>query len=91
MPFCLILCVKEFQQIACDILVISLDVGEELVQPLADIDLCQFVAFHKGVEDISVLSCIMVPVEEIALVSKARGLTLFKVSHDALPEAFLAE
>ena len=26
------------------------DVGEEVVQPFADIDLCQFAASHKGID-----------------------------------------
>ena len=37
-----------------------MDVGEEVVQPLAHIDLCQFAASHKGVDDGSVLGGIMV-------------------------------
>ena len=37
-----------------------MDVGEEVVQPLAHIDLSQFAASHKGVDDGSVLGGIMV-------------------------------
>ena len=35
---------KEFQQVTRVVLVIVVDMGEEVVQPLADIDLCQFAA-----------------------------------------------
>ena len=45
---------KEFQQVTGVILVIVVDMGEEVVQPLADIDLRQFAASHKGVDDGSV-------------------------------------
>ena len=41
---------KEFQQITGVVLVIVMDVGEEVVQPLAHIDLCQFAASHEGVD-----------------------------------------
>ena len=41
--------------------------GEEVVQPLADIDLCQFAASHKGIDDGCVLGGIMVSTEEIVL------------------------
>ena len=58
---------KEFQQVAGVVLVIVVDVGEEVVQPLARIDLCQFAASHKGVDDGSVLGGIMVSAEEIVL------------------------
>ena len=40
-----------------------MDMGEEIVQPLADIDLGQFAASHKGVDDGCVLGSIMVATE----------------------------
>ena len=58
---------KEFQQVAGVALVIVLDVGEEVVQPLAHIDLRQFAASHKGVDDGSVLGGIKVSAEKIVL------------------------
>ena len=58
---------KEFQQVTGVVLVIVMDVGEEVVQPLAHIDLSQFAASHKGVDDGSVLGGIMVSAEEIVL------------------------
>ena len=42
---------KEFQQVTGVVFVIVMDVGEEVVQPLADIDLYQFAASHEGVDD----------------------------------------
>ena len=42
-----------------------MDVGEEVVQPLADVDLCQFAASHEGVDDGSILGCIVVSAEEM--------------------------
>ena len=56
-----------------------MDVGEEVVQPLADVDLCQFAASHEGVDDGSILGCIVVSAEEIVLASKTSGLTLFSI------------
>ena len=44
-------------------------VCEEMVQPLAHFDLCQFAASHEGVDDDSVFGCIMVAAEEIVLAS----------------------
>ena len=58
---------KEFQQVAGVVLVIVMDVGEEVVQPLAHIDLRQFAASHKGVDDGSVFGGIKVSAEEIVL------------------------
>ena len=46
-----------------------MDVGEEVVQPLADVDLCQFAASHEGVDDSRVLGCIVVATEQIVLTS----------------------
>ena len=63
---------KEFQQVKGVVLVIVMDEGEEVVQPLADIDLCQFAASHKGVDDGSVLGGIMVSAEEIVLASQSQ-------------------
>ena len=60
---------KEFQQVTGVVLVIIMDVGEEVVQPLAHIDLCQFAASHKGVYDGCVFGSIMVAAEEIVLAS----------------------
>ena len=44
-----------------------MDVGEEVVQPLADIDLRQLAASHEGVDDGRVLGCIVVAAEEVVL------------------------
>ena len=49
-----------------------MDVGEEVVQPFADIDLCQFAASHEGVDDGSILGCIVVSAEEIVLASQSQ-------------------
>ena len=46
-----------------------MDVGEEVVLPLAHIDLCQFAASHEGVDDGSIFGGIMVSAEEIVLAS----------------------
>ena len=46
-----------------------MDVGEEVVQPFADIDLRQFAASHEGVDDGSVLGSIVVATEQIVLTS----------------------
>ena len=54
---------KEFQQVTGVVFVIIMDVGEEVVQPLADIDLCQFAASHKGVDDGGVFGSVMVSAE----------------------------
>jgi len=43
------------------------DVGEEVVQPLADIYLRQLAASHEGVYDGCVLGSIVVAAEEIVL------------------------
>ena len=51
-----------------------MDVGEEVVQPLADVDLCQFAASHEGVDDGSILGCIVVSAEEIVLASLCPGV-----------------
>jgi len=48
------------------------DVGEEVVQPFADVDLCQFAASHEGVDDSRVLCCIVVSAEEIVLASQSQ-------------------
>ena len=45
---------KDLQQFMGVVLVIVVDVGEEVVQPLPDIDLCQFAAPHKSIDDGSV-------------------------------------
>ena len=58
---------KDLQQFMGVVLVIVVDVGEEVVQPLSHIDLCQFAASHEGVDDGSVLGGIMVSAEEIVL------------------------
>ena len=63
---------KEFQQVTGVVLVIDMDVCEEVVQPLADIDLCQFAASHKGVDDGRVFGSIMVSAEEIVLASQSQ-------------------
>ena len=44
-----------------------MDMGEEVVQPLADIDLRHFAASHEGVDDGCVLCSVVVPAEEIVL------------------------
>ena len=49
-----------------------MDMGEEIVQPLADIDLCQFAASHKGIDDGCVLGCIMVATEQVVLTSQSQ-------------------
>ena len=63
---------KEFQQVTGVVLVIVMDVGEEVVQPLPDIDLCQFAASHEGVDDGSIFGGIMVSAEEIVLASQSQ-------------------
>ena len=60
---------KEFQQVTGVVLIIVMDMGEEVVQPLADIDMRQLAASHKGVDDGSVFCSIMVAAEEIVLAS----------------------
>lgn len=50
-----------------------MDVGEEVVQPFADIDLRQFAASHKGIDDGSVLGCIVVATEKIVLAPLCSG------------------
>ena len=49
-----------------------MDVGEEMVQPLADIDLGQLAATHEGVDDGRVLGCIVVAAEEVVLASQCQ-------------------
>ena len=63
---------KEFQQVTRVVLVIVVDMGEEVVQPLADIDLCQLAASHEGVDDGSIFGGIMVSAEEIVLASQSQ-------------------
>ena len=63
---------KEFQQVTGVVLVIVMDVGEEVVQPLADIDMRQFAASHEGVDDGSIFGGIMVSAEEIVLASQSQ-------------------
>ena len=46
--------------------------GEEVVQPFAHIDLCQFAASHEGVDDGSIFGGIMVSAEEIVLASQSQ-------------------
>ena len=58
---------KQFQQVARVVVVVFVYVCKEVVQPLAHIDLCQFAASHKGVDDGSVLGGIMVSAEKIVL------------------------
>ena len=55
---------KDLQQFMGVVLVIVVDVGEEVVQPLSHIELCQFAASHEGVDDGSVFGSIMVAAEE---------------------------
>ena len=63
---------KDLQQFMGVVLVKIVDVGEEVVQPLSHIDLCQFAASHEGVDDGSVLGGIMVSAEEIVLASQSQ-------------------
>ena len=63
---------KEFQQVTGVVLIIVVDMGEEVVQPLADIDLCQLAASHEGVDDGSIFGGIMVSAEEIVLASQSQ-------------------
>ena len=49
-----------------------MDMGEEIVQPLAHIDLGQFAASHKGIDDGCVLGCIMVATEQVVLTSQSQ-------------------
>ena len=63
---------KDLQQFMGVVLVIVVDVGEEVVQPLSHIDLCQFAASHEGVDDGSVLGGIVVSAEEIVLASQSQ-------------------
>ena len=49
-----------------------MDMGKEIVQPLADIDLGQFAASHKGIDDGCVLGCIMVATEQVVLTSQSQ-------------------
>ena len=49
-----------------------MDMGEEIVQPLADIDQGQFAASHKGIDDGCVLGCIMVATEQVVLTSQSQ-------------------
>ena len=49
-----------------------MDVGEEVVQPFADVNLCQFAASHEGVDDGSILGSIVVSAEEIVLASQSQ-------------------
>ena len=49
-----------------------MDMGEEIVQPLADIDLGQFAASHKGIDDGCVLGSIMVATEQVVLTSQSQ-------------------
>ena len=58
---------KEFQQVTGVVLVIVMDVGEEVVLPLAHIDLCQFAASHECIDDGGVFGSIMVAAEETEL------------------------
>ena len=60
---------KQFQQVARVVVVVFVYVCEEMVQPLAHIDLCQFAASHEGVDDSSVFGSIMVAAKEIVLAS----------------------
>ena len=46
--------------------------GEEVVQPFADVNLCQFAASHEGVDDGSILGSIVVSAEEIVLASQSQ-------------------
>ncbi len=50
-----------------------MDVGEEVVQPLADIDLCQLAASHEGIDDGCVLGSIVVATEQVVLASLCPG------------------
>ena len=62
---------KVFQQVMGVVLVIIMDMGEEVVQPLAHINLRQFTASHKAVDDGSIFGGIMVSAEEIVLASQS--------------------
>lgn len=60
---------KQFHQVARVVIVVFVYVGEEVAQPLADIDLCQFAAPHKGIDDGGVFRSIVVATEKIILAS----------------------
>ena len=60
---------KQFQQVARVVVVVFVYVCEEMVQPLADIDLCQFAVPHKGIDDGGVFRSIVVATEKIVLAS----------------------
>ena len=60
---------KQFQRVARVVVVVFVYVGEEVVQPLADIDLCQFAAPHKGIDDGGVFRSIVVATEKMVLAS----------------------
>ena len=63
---------KDLQQFMGVVLVIVVDVGEEVVQPLAHIDMRQFAASHKGVDDGNVFSSVMVSAEQVVLASQSQ-------------------
>ena len=54
--------------------------GEEVAQPLADIDLCQFAAPHKGIDDGGVSAASWLPQKRWFLRPKANGRTLFSLA-----------
>ena len=64
-----------------------MDMCEEVVQPLADIDLCQFAASHKGVYDGGVLGGVMVSAEEIVLASQGQRtyVVLYEIVVNLIP------
>ena len=62
---------KEFQQVTGVVLIIVVDMGEEVVTTCG-IDMRQFAASHKGVDDGSVFCSIMVAAEEIVLASQSQ-------------------
>lgn len=49
-----------------------MDVGEEMVKPLAAVDLRQFAASHEDVDEGGILGRIVVAAEEIVLASQGQ-------------------
>ena len=58
---------KQFQKVVRVVIIVFVYVREEVVQPLAHIDLCQFAVSHKGVDDGRVFSSIRVSAVVIIL------------------------
>ena len=63
---------KLLQKVARVVIIVFVYVCEEVVLPLAHIDLCQFAASHEGVDDGSIFGGIMVSAEEIVLASQSQ-------------------